>query len=81
MGIDIRIVVVGSAQAVGEGGRATGAIACPWLAATVACPHQAVLFVVAEVLALTVPCHTTNYILDVCQANKITGRVTAQAAL
>ena len=53
VGVDERVVVVGSAQAVGEGGCATGAIACPWLAAGVACPHQAVLFVVAEVLALT----------------------------
>ncbi len=53
VGVDVIVVVVGSAQTIREGGCATGAIACPWLAATVACPHQAVLFVVAEVLALT----------------------------
>ncbi|HEY6284270.1 MAG TPA: hypothetical protein VIX20_01290 [Ktedonobacteraceae bacterium] len=53
VGIDVRVAVAGPAQAVGEGCRATGAVACPWLGAGVACPHQAVLLIVAEVLALT----------------------------
>jgi len=48
VGVDVSVVVVGSAQGVGEGGCATGAVACPWLGAGVACPDEAVLFVVAE---------------------------------
>ncbi len=53
VGVDVRVVVVDSVQGVGEGGTPTGAVTCSWLGPGVACPDQAVLFVVAEVLALT----------------------------
>ncbi len=43
--VDIAVVVTGSAQAVAEGHTATGAIACPWLRAAVACPYEAILLV------------------------------------
>ncbi len=50
--VNIAIVVTGSTQGIGERGRATGAVACPGLGAGVAGPHQAVLLVITEVLAL-----------------------------
>ena len=53
VGVDKGVAVAGSAQAVGKGRCAAGAVARSRLGAGVACPHQAVLFVVAEVLALT----------------------------
>ncbi len=39
MGVDKSVAVAGSRKRIGEGGSATGAVACPWLGARVACPH------------------------------------------
>ncbi len=48
VGVDKTVAVCGSAQAVRKGATATGAIACRWLGAAVAGPHQAILFVMKE---------------------------------
>ncbi len=53
VGVDKAILVTGSAERGAQGPSATGAIACPWLGATVACPHQTVLLIITEVLGLT----------------------------
>jgi len=80
MGVDEGIVVAGSAQAVGEGGTATGAVACCWLGAGVACPHEPVLFVVTEVLALSAAgtAFAWHGSLGGSEADDVAGRVVDQ---
>src|SRR5712692_1748710 len=55
VGVDVAGAVACSRQAAGEGATAAGAVTCSRLGTTVACPHQAILLVVAEVLCLAAP--------------------------
>jgi len=61
VGVEVAGVVACSGQAVGEGAAATGAIASARLGTAVACPHQAILLVVAVVMRIELIDHCLGY--------------------
>jgi len=53
--IDIVVAIAGPVEPTGECATSIGAVACRWLRAAVACPHQPILLVIAEALRLAAP--------------------------
>ena len=78
VGIDIAVAVVGPGEATGERAAATGAVPCSRLRAGVACPHQPVLLVVAEVGGFAAACAAAHGVLRARQADQVAGRVIAE---